>query len=505
MVRRILPFALVLLFISVGVQAARKKRYIVRYKTQKITASGKVEKSTQRVIFNADTAQEARGKFPFGNQNIESVEEDIILKAINTVEPGDVGSEDSFYQSQWHYFDEDGGIELPSAWHITQGSSDVVVAVVDTGITNHVDLQGKILPGADLISDTTMSNDGNGRDTDATDNGDWVGFGDPCYQGRTTDSSWHGTHVSGTVAANSANGIGVTGVAWNVKILPVRVLGKCGGYLSDIADGIRWAAGGSVNGLPANQNRADVINLSLGGFGSCGPTVQSAIDYAVSQGSVVVVAAGNDTQNLNFTPYVPATCRNVITVGAGNRNAFKSFYSNYGDYIDVMGPGGDFDGQILSTTNNGRTNPSSDGYTGMMGTSMAAPHVAGVAALIKSVKRGLYPPQVEDILKRTTKFFNCNSGCGAGLVNAHEAVELALSTEPDGSFQGTEPISRFPSQEPATTAVLYEEDDGGMCGSVAFIDNPKPPKGGKGAFVLSVLMGVLLSFGMSFKKGKRHS
>ncbi|MCR9205926.1 MAG: S8 family peptidase, partial [Halobacteriovoraceae bacterium] len=490
---------------SFSAQAVRKKRFIVRYKTQKVTAAGKVIKNTQRVIFNADNANEARGKFPFGDQNIESVEEDIILKAINTVEPGDVGVEDSFYQSQWHYFDQDGGIDLPRAWHVTTGSPDVVVAVIDTGITNHADLQGKIVQGADLISDTSMSNDGNGRDTDATDPGDWVSFSDPCYQGRTTDSSWHGTHVAGTVAANSGNGIGVAGVAWNVKILPVRVLGKCGGYLSDIADGIRWAAGGNVNGLPVNQNRADVINLSLGGFGSCGPTVQSAIDFAVSQGSVVVVAAGNDTQNLNFSPYVPATCRSVITVGAGNRNAFKSFYSNYGDYIDVMGPGGDFDGQVLSTTNTGRTTPQSDGYTGMMGTSMAAPHVAGVAALIKSVKKGLYPPQVEDILKKSAKFFNCTSGCGEGLINAYEAVELALSTNPDGSFQGTEPISRFPSQEPATTAVLYEEDDGGMCGSVAFIDNPKPPKGGKGAFILSIVLGILLSFGMSLKKGRRRS
>ncbi|CAM9745930.1 unnamed protein product [Chrysoparadoxa australica] len=328
MVRRLIPFVVMAVVIQ-PIQAAAKKRFIVRYKTQKLTTSGLGVKATDRVIFNAQNAEEARGKFPFGKEKIESIEEDIILQAVK--EPGDDGVEDSFYQSQWHYFDRDGGIELPGAWDVTTGDPDVVVAIVDTGITNHTDLQGKILQGADLISDPAMANDGSGRDTDASDTGDWITFGDSCYSGRNTDSSWHGTHVAGTVAANSGNGKGVAGVAWNVKILPVRVLGKCGGYLSDIADGIRWAAGGAVAGLPINQNKADVINLSLGGFGSCGPTVQSAIDFANSQGSVVVVAAGNDTQNLNFNAYVPATCRGVITVGAGNRNAFKSFYSNYGD------------------------------------------------------------------------------------------------------------------------------------------------------------------------------
>ncbi|MCF8059639.1 MAG: S8 family peptidase [Bacteriovoracaceae bacterium] len=495
MVRWLAPIGLFIgLLFLIPVSHARSKRFIVHYKTQKISTQGRVENLRQREILAANSAEEARRSFPLGAQNILEIEEDLILKP--TLEPGDRGIEDSFYQSQWHYFNSDGGIELPLAWDKTVGSGDVVVAVVDTGILSHRDLQNKILPGADLISDSVMANDGGGRDTDATDTGDWVGPGDFCYSGRTSNSSWHGTHVAGTVGAETANGIGVAGVAWGVKILPVRVLGKCGGYLSDIADGIRWAAGGSVTGLPVNTNIADVINLSLGGAGACGSSIQSAIDFAVSRGSVVVVAAGNDQSNLNFSPYVPATCRNVITVGAGNRYAFRSFYSNYGDYVDVMAPGGDFDGQVFSTSNDGLKEAARDSYKNMMGTSMAAPHVAGVAALIKSLKRDLFPAQVEDILKRTTKYFNCTEqeGCGAGLINAFAALEVAESTLADGSFQGTEPISSFPDQPTGGRVIAYEDDSGGMCGSVAFVDGPKPPKGGLGAFLISLALGLFLSF-----------
>lgn len=501
MVRWIFVALVMSIVLTPDILAARKKRFIVHYKTQKLTVSGAQVISTERVIYNADSASEARSRFPLGSSKIESVEEDIILQAVK--EPGDIGVEDSLYQSQWSLFNANGGIELPMAWDISTGSPNIVVAVVDTGITNHVDLQGKILNGADLISDPAMANDGGGRDADANDAGDWVTSGDSCYRGSNQNSTWHGTHVAGTIAANSANGLGVTGVAWGVKILPVRVLGKCGGYLSDIADGIRWAAGGSVAGVPNNPNPADVINLSLGGFGTCGTTMQNAIDFAVAQGAVVVVAAGNDNQNLNFTPYVPATCKKVITVGAGNRNAFKSFYSNYGDFIDIMAPGGDFDGRIISTVNMGTTTQTSDGYEGMIGTSMAAPHVAGVAALIKSVKPGLFPAQIEDILKRSKKFFNCTSGCGEGLVDAFEALKLAEAMPPDATFEFDEALSRFPSSDSSQNLEVYEEDDGGMCGSVAFVDG-SPPKGGMGSFYLSLILGIFLSaLGFQTRKGKR--
>lgn len=472
----------------------RPKRFIVHYKTQKISTNGHRVSTTARNIVAASNIEEVRRNFPLGEHNIVNVEEDILMEAF--LEPGDVGQEDNFYQSQWHYFESDGGIELPMAWETTTGSSNVVVAVLDTGVTEHADLVDKLLPGADLINDSAMANDGDGRDTDPRDPGDWVDSGDFCYANRMTESTWHGTHVAGTIGAKTGNGIGVAGVAWGVKILPVRVLGKCGGFLSDIADGIRWAAGGQVSGLPANRNRADVINLSLGGQGVCGQTIQAAIDFAVSQGSVVVVAAGNSQANLNFTPYVPATCRNVITVGAGNRNAFRSFYSNYGAYVDVMAPGGDYNGQVFSTSNDGITGPVRDSYTGNMGTSMAAPHVAGVAALIKSVNKGLYPAQIEDALKRTTKYFNCNQadGCGSGLIDAYAALELAKEMVPDGSFQGTEPINSFPTPGNDHRVITYEEEGGGMCGSVAFVDGgPKPPQGGLGAFLFSLMLGLAMS------------
>lgn len=474
-------------------QVYAQKRFIVRYKSQKIAANGRSTSQVAQGIVTGQSVSEVKRNFPLGSQNILSVEEDIILKA--NIEPGDRGDEDSYYQSQWHYFENDGGINLPDAWETTVGTAQVVVAVVDTGVLPHRDLRSKLLPGADLISEARMANDGNGRDQDATDSGDWIEFSDPCFSGRETNSTWHGTHVAGTIGAETANGVGVAGVAWGVKILPVRVLGKCGGYLSDIADGVRWAAGGEVSGVSRNNHRADVINLSLGGIGNCGPTMQAAIDFAVSQGSVVVVAAGNDQRNLDFTSYVPATCRNVITVGAGNRFANRSFYSNYGVYIDVMAPGGDYNGTVFSTANDGARAPANDSYKGMMGTSMAAPHVAGVAALIKSVKPQLYPAQIEDILKRTTKYFGCTEeeGCGAGLINAYAALQEALATTPDGSFQGTEPISSSPSDSPNTRVIAYEEDGGGMCGSVAFVDGgPKPPQGGLGAFLMSLMLGAFL-------------
>ncbi|MCP4913253.1 MAG: S8 family serine peptidase [Oligoflexia bacterium] len=455
----------------------KKKKFIVHKK-----------KKTSKFIVSKSNEAFFKGQMN-DDPDVVFVEEDIFMT--KAFEPGDDGTtEDPYYQYQWHYFGTN-GINLPATWDITKGKSNIVVAVLDTGITNHADFGGRLLPGADLVTDLDFSNDGNGRDSDASDPGDWVEAGDVCYQGSFVPSSWHGTHVAGTIGANGGNGVGATGVNFNSKILPVRVLGKCGGYLSDIADGVLWAVGEQVSGLPVNQNPADVINLSLGGFGSCGPTMQNAIDVARSKGAVVVVAAGNDGQNLDINQYTPANCSGVITVGAGTKNGQMSFYSNYGDAIDVTAPGGDSWGKVVSLSNTGSRGPVADDAEGMSGTSMAAPHVAGVASLILSVNPDLYPAQVEAIIKETSDAFSCSGGCGSGWLNALEAVILAQDTIPDPNFQGTEPIKAPSGPEP----VILESSDsgGGMCGSVD-LNGGNGSGGPGGGFPASILAGLLLAF-----------
>ena len=351
--------------------------------------------------------------------NIESVEENIMLTHMVT-------PNDSRYADQWHYYESTGGLNLESAWNKATGAG-VVVAVLDTGIRPHADLVGNTLPGYDMISSSSTAGDGDGRDSDASDPGDFTGW----FQCGIfpTNSSWHGTHVAGTIAATTNNNSGVAGVAYGAKILPVRVLGKCGGTLADINDGMIWASGGSVSGVPANANPADVINMSLGGASACGPSTQAAIDTARANGSVIVVAAGNSSADASG--HTPASCNGVVTVASTDRNGAAAGYTNYGSVIDVAAPGGttasanDPNG-VLSTLNTGATTPGSDSYAYYQGTSMAAPHVAGVAALILEAKPNATPDQVETILKNTTRSFpgTCNQ-CGTGIVDADAAVVSA--------------------------------------------------------------------------------
>ena len=271
---------------------------------------------------------------------VAAAEPDLLMQILRT-------PNDPAYSNQWHYFAPapgNYGINLPTAWDITTGSTNVVVAVIDTGVLlNHADLSGRTVPGYDFISDVFNANDGNGRDADANDPGDWLtweeAFFGPCAGGSATDSSWHGTHVAGTIAANSNNSLGVAGINWQAKILPVRVLGKCGGYVSDIADSIRWSAGLPVTGVPNNPNPAKVINMSLGGQAACGTAYQNAINAAVAAGSVVVVAAGNS--NANAANFTPANCNNVITVAATDRYGDRAYYSNYGAVVEIAAPGGE--------------------------------------------------------------------------------------------------------------------------------------------------------------------
>ncbi|USD37795.1 S8 family peptidase [Ferrimonas sp. SCSIO 43195] len=362
------------------------------------------------------------------DDNIQSIEIDQILRPLAT-------PNDPRYSDQWHYYEAAAGMNLPAAWDSVTGAG-TVVAVLDTGYRPHADLVGNILPGYDMINDTFVSVDGDGRDSDAQDPGDHVLAGE-CgnnYPPSDQGSSWHGTHVAGTVAAVGNNNQGVTGVAYGAKVVPVRVLGKCGGYTSDIADGIIWASGGSVSGVPANANPADVINMSLGGGGACSATSQAAINTARANGATVVVAAGNSNENASV--HNPANCDGVITVSALGRDGNRAYYSNYGNVVDVSAPGGamSFAGDpngVLSTYNAGSLNPGADNYDYIQGTSMAAPHVAGLVALMYEADPSMTPDKAESLLKSTSRADGC-SNCGVGLVDSAAAVAAAAGGDTGG-------------------------------------------------------------------------
>jgi serine protease len=346
---------------------------------------------------------------------------------------------DTYYPRQWNYFELPGGANLPLAWDTTSGSAGVVVAVLDSGILPHPDLIGRYLAGYDMISDAWMANDGDGRDSDPRDPGDWVAAGD-CGAGEPAESSsWHGLHVAGTLGAASNNALGVTGVTWGAKILPVRVLGKCGGLSSDIDDAIRWAAGLSVPGVPANPNPARVINLSLGYAAPCTLSSQAAVNDALAVGAVVVAAAGNE--NMDVASSAPANCSGVISVAAHARDGDITGPSNYGAGVKISAPGGNGpDGgadAIESTYNSGTTVTATYTYQSRSGTSMAAPHVSGVAALMLSVNGALTPAQVTALMQGGARPFSAktwcamNAGnCGAGLLDAAGAVSSAKSLLP---------------------------------------------------------------------------
>lgn len=342
---------------------------------------------------------------------------------------------DPYYTYQWHY----PAINLPQAWGITTGSATTVVAVIDTGIIysqndpsrRHPDFRANVLPGYDFISDVRISNDGNGRDPDPFDVGDQPGG----------QSTYHGTHVAGTIGAASNEGVGLAGVDWAARILPVRVLGVGGGTMADIYEGMLWAAGLDVPGVPRNPTPAKVINMSLGGQGGCPEVVQGAIDAVTALGSIVVVAAGNDGQDA--WRYTPASCSNVITVGATDYVGARASYSNYGTRIDVMAPGGDtnvdrngdgyVDGVLSLNYDDQAREPN---VTFKDGTSMAAPHVAGVVSLMVGLDPNLTFQQIRSILYATARPLSTSAcgtadGCGAGLIDAYAALARVGQTNPD--------------------------------------------------------------------------
>lgn len=298
------------------------------------------------------------------------------------------------------------GIRAEGAWDMANGAG-AVIAVVDNGTTSHADLNANILPGYDF---TSTNRGGNGTN--------------PGILTETCAIDWHGTHVAGIAAALTNNGYGGAGIAPGAKVVPVRVMNACGkGYTSDIADGIVWAAGGTVSGVPANPHPAKIINLSLGGLGGCETTLQNALDLAVSRGATVVAAAGNNSTTA--TNFSPANCRNVISVGGSNRWGSRWVSSNYGPTVDIAAPGD----SIWSTYNNGTAKPGTEGYAYASGTSMAAPAVSGVIALIQSVApTPLTPIELRTLLAQNAQPFPGGAPdqpIGAGILDATAAVTAA--------------------------------------------------------------------------------
>ena len=391
---------------------AAKARGVALGRVRTLSVGGEVVE-VNRGLGRADA--EALMQSIASDANVEYVEVDQLMQPLMT-------PNDTHYATYlWGMQSGTPGIRADQAWNTTSGNG-VVVAVLDTGYTNHSDLLPNILQGYDFISSKNIAGDGGGRDADAHDPGDYY---------RRDNSSWHGTHVAGTVAAVGNNNAGVIGVAYGAKVVPVRVLGRGGGYTSDIVDGITWASGGTVSGVPANANPAEVINMSLGGAGTCSSTYQNAINAAVARGTTVVVAAGND--NADAAGFTPASCNNVITVAATNKSGTRASYSNYGTKIDVAAPGGDSPDcttLIVSTGNAGTSGPTTENYMCMAGTSMASPHVAGVVALMQAVRTTpLTPAQVETILKSTLRAFpgSNDKPIGSGIVDANAAVNAAAS------------------------------------------------------------------------------
>jgi serine protease len=378
---------------------------------------------------------------------------------------------DPLFGEQWYFQSvEAAATRAELAWDTTTGSAATVVAVLDTGVRfEHPDLGraesgGKLLAGFDFVTQPLVANDGDGRDSDPTDPGDWISTADrgqAIFSDCDLDnSSWHGTRVSSLIGALTNESIGLAGTGWSTLILPVRVLGKCGGFDSDIIDGMRWSAGLPVEGVPANTTPANIINLSLGGNGVCNAVYQAAVNEITAQGSLIIASVGNDGAAVG----VPANCNGVLGVTGLRQIGTKVGFSNLGPGADIGAPGGNCvnvaAGQpclfsILVATNSGQTTPAVSTYTDQMnfnvGTSFAAPLVAGAAALIHAVNPSLAPSQVAAVLQGSSNPFPTISStttaicrpptanilqtqecicttatCGAGMLDTASAVSAVL-------------------------------------------------------------------------------
>ena len=359
--------------------------------------------------------------------------------------------DDPLLAQQWSLTDAVAGIDAEAAWSITTGLPTMTIAVIDTGILPHPDLDGRMLPGYDFISDPAFARDGDGRDPNPRDEGTWNDAGD-CGGAPAKPSFWHGMFVAGLIAANTDNGVGIAGMNWNAQILPVRALGKCGeGTDVDIFAAMLWSAGVPIDGVPLNTTPARVINMSLGGFGGCDSAIQEAVDTAMSQGAVIVASAGNAADLASN--YAPGNCSGVIDVGASNRSADLASYSNFGSRVDIIAPGGDVGDDdtttlMLSTFNDGTTVPGNPAYAYAAGTSFSAPLVTGTVSLMLARDANLTAGRVQSILEGSTRDFisgtRCSAAtlCGAGLLDAGLAV---ASTVPSSGVAppGTVPVIEY--------------------------------------------------------------
>ena len=382
-------------------------------------------------------------------------------------------------------------VNAPGAWDVTKGTSNAIIAIVDGGVRfDHPDLSGRLLAGYDFISadctlgssgctaanQFTTANDGDGRDADASDPGDWVTAADKAGNPFVSScdvqsSSWHGTHVAGIIGAAGNNALGISGLNWNAAMLPIRVSGKCGAYRSDVIDGMRWSVGLAVPNVPINGRPAKIVNISLGSAGTCASSAYaSAVADVLATGAVIVAAAGNE----DAAVILPANCPGVISVGAVRGDGTRTVYSNTGAGLTIMAPGGDYtsatNDRIATTSNAGTTTPlaySTAGYyVTAAGTSFSTPIVSGIVSLMLSTAPALTSSQIIDVLRSTARPFasvagyqsciaggsnnasntipcNCTTAaCGAGYVDANAAVARAYAL---GGGSVATPVATTPS------------------------------------------------------------
>ena len=338
---------------------------------------------------------------------------------------------DPQYSKQWNLTNPTTGVQNTGNARLRRGAY-VKVAVLDTGYVPHPDLVTGMANGYDFVSDPLSARDGDGRDPNPKDEGDYAPYNLCKDQANAHISTWHGTSVAGIIGARGNNGMGMVGAADLARVQPVRVLGRCGGRTSDIADAIIWAAGGHVDGVPDNTYPAKIINMSLGTVSRCPAAYQRAIDIARSKGAIVVAAAGNG--NTEASKYAPANCRGVITVGATTKAGTRASFSNYGTRVNISAPGED----ILTLSMNSLDRPDNTkfSYDYESGTSMAAPHVSALLAQQLVNGTSITTKQVEEAFTlaggnriKCDKYF-----CSRGIINSFNLAKKAGNLDANGKL-----------------------------------------------------------------------